>query len=280
MNQKQKRAVTGPAKGEKMNVFISSDIEGTCGICDWSEISKGGSDYERFAEQMSREAAAACEGAGPDAEIMVRDGHGSARNIIPSLLPDNAVLMRGWEKSPDGMMAGISTGFDACAMVGYHAHAYSTGNPLAHTSEPNIQKLLLNGEYCSEFRYNAYFAAYYGVPTIFISGDADICREAKELIPSITAVPVLRSHGGASISIQPERALQLIREGMARAMTGDLRACLPRLPEHFCADIEYKEYQDAEKFSYYPGAKRLDAKTVRFEADDYYEVKRFFMFAI
>ena len=141
-----------------MNVFISSDIEGTCGICDWSEISEGGSGYERFAEQMSREAAAACEGAGPDAEIMVRDGHGSARNIIPALLPDNAVLMRGWEKSPDGMMAGISTGFDACAMVGYHAHAYSTGNPLAHTSEPNIQKLLLNGEYCSEFRYNAYFA--------------------------------------------------------------------------------------------------------------------------
>ena len=68
--------------------------------------------------------------------------------------------------------------------------------------------------------------------------------------------------------------------GWTRAMAGDLRACLPRLPEHFCADIEYKEYQDAEKFSYYPGAERLDAKTVRFEADDYYEVKRFFMFAI
>ena len=76
MNQKQKRAVNGPAKGETMNLFISSDIEGTCGICDWSEISEGGSGYERFAEQMSREAAAACEGAGPDAEIMVRDGHG------------------------------------------------------------------------------------------------------------------------------------------------------------------------------------------------------------
>ena len=55
----------------------------------------------------------------------------------------------------------------------------------------------------------------------------------------------------------------------------------------FAADISQvaagtapAEYQDAEKFSYYPGAKRLDAKTVRFEADDYYEVKRFFMFAI
>ena len=40
MNQKQKRAVNGPAKGETMNLFISSDIEGTCGICDWSEISE------------------------------------------------------------------------------------------------------------------------------------------------------------------------------------------------------------------------------------------------
>ena len=26
---------------------------------------------------------------------------------------------------------------------------------------------------------------------------------------------------------------------------GDFAACLPRLPEHLCADIEYKEYQDA-----------------------------------
>ena len=263
-----------------MNLFISSDIEGTCGICDWSEISEGGSDYERFAAQMSKEAAAACAGAGPDAEILVRDGHGSARNIDPALLPDNAVLMRGWDRSPDGMMAGIATGFDACAMVGYHAHAYSTGNPLAHTSEPNIQKMLLNGEYCSEFLYNAYYAAYYGVPTIFISGDADVCAEAKKRIPAITAVPVIRAQGGASISIQPERALQLIREGRAKAVSGDWSACLLKLPEHFCVDIEYKEYQDAEKFSYYPGAERINAKTVRFEADDYYEVKRFFLFSI
>ncbi len=263
-----------------MNLFISSDIEGTCGISDWSEISEGQYRYEEFAKQMSREAAAACEGAGPDAEIMVRDGHGSARNIIPSYLPDNAVLMRGWDRSPAGMMAGIDTGFDACAMTGYHAHAYSTGNPLAHTSEPNIHKMLLNGKYCSEFMYNAYFAAYYGVPTIFISGDAAICEEAKELIPAIVAVPVIRSFGGANISIQPVRAVQLIREGMKKAAAGDWSACLPELPKHFCADIEYKEYQDAERYSYYPGAQRLNAKTVRFESDDYYEVKRFFMFAI
>ena len=44
-------------------IFLSADIEGTCGIAHWDETSKGHADYPHFANQMSREVAAACEGA-------------------------------------------------------------------------------------------------------------------------------------------------------------------------------------------------------------------------
>ena len=42
--------------------YISADIEGTCGIADWSETEPGHPLYDYFARQMSREVAAACEG--------------------------------------------------------------------------------------------------------------------------------------------------------------------------------------------------------------------------
>ena len=44
-------------------LFISADIEGTAGIAHWDETEQGKMLYPHFARQMSREVAAACEGA-------------------------------------------------------------------------------------------------------------------------------------------------------------------------------------------------------------------------
>lgn len=44
-------------------IFLSADIEGTCGIAHWDETELGKPDYEPFRRQMTREVAAACEGA-------------------------------------------------------------------------------------------------------------------------------------------------------------------------------------------------------------------------
>ena len=43
-----------------MQIYISADIEGTCGIADWSETErKTMDDYRPFQQQMTREVAAA-----------------------------------------------------------------------------------------------------------------------------------------------------------------------------------------------------------------------------
>ena len=70
-----------------MKLYISADIEGTCGIVCWDETEYGTPRYEYFSRQMSREVAAACEGlidAGAE-DILVRDAHDSARNIHPDM---------------------------------------------------------------------------------------------------------------------------------------------------------------------------------------------------
>lgn len=58
-----------------MKLYLSADIEGTCGIAAWDETEKSKPEYAPFANQMSREVAAACEGANAAGaeSILVRD---------------------------------------------------------------------------------------------------------------------------------------------------------------------------------------------------------------
>lgn len=162
-------------------LFISADIEGTAGICNWSEAEKGGDLYEKFAALMTAEVAAAAQAAlDLGWEVTIKDAHDSARNIDPEKLPAGCRLIRGWTGEPLCMMAGLETGhFDAAAYTGYHADAFSSGNPLAHTMTPSAHRVTLNGSPASEFTLNAYAAAELGVPSVFLSGDAALCRDAR-----------------------------------------------------------------------------------------------------
>ena len=62
-------------------IFLSADIEGTCGIAHWAETELGKPDYEPFRRQMTREVAAACEGAFAAGceDLLIKDAHDSAR---------------------------------------------------------------------------------------------------------------------------------------------------------------------------------------------------------
>ena len=70
-------AAAGAGKGLK--VYISVDIEGVVGIAHWDEAAKLHSDYPQFAQRMTAEAVAACEGAlaAGATDIIVRDAHGA-----------------------------------------------------------------------------------------------------------------------------------------------------------------------------------------------------------
>src|SRR5262245_7465095 len=77
-------------RGVGMKVYISADIEGIAGITDWEEATKTHGTYGEFREEMTNEVVAACEGAitAGATEILIKDAHGTGRNIIASRLPD------------------------------------------------------------------------------------------------------------------------------------------------------------------------------------------------
>lgn len=262
-----------------MKVFISSDIEGTCGIVSWGETEASHADSAYFRRQMSREVAAACEGAieaGAD-EIVVKDAHDSARNIDPLLLPRGVRLLRGWTRDPLCMMSGLDRTYDAVFYTGYHSRAGSGGNPLSHTLSTRLHRVCINGVPVSEFNINSMTAAYLGVKSVLLTGDAALCKSALETVPGLQTVAVSEGTGAGSVSLNPDTACERIRHSAKQALTEGMGG-RPALAESFFTEITYKTHHDAYSASYYPGAKQLAADTVGFEADDYYEVLRFLHF--
>lgn len=264
-------------------LFLSADIEGCCGVTAWPETEKGkADDYEIFRRQMSREVAAACEGgwAAGFEEVLVKDAHDSARNILPELLPLYAKINRGWAGDVFSMVSGLPGGFDAMGFVGYHSPAGGDGNPLAHTMNLGVDELWINDQRAAEFHIHAYAAGYLGVPVAFLTGDKALCETARQLVPGITTVAVSEGTGGSSTSIHPEEAVRRIREAAQQALEGDLENCWVELPEWFEVKARFQRHAKAFSASAYPGAMLLDEKTVRFEAQDYFDVLRFFHFVL
>ncbi len=266
-----------------MKIYISSDIEGTCGICSWDETDRASVSAPYFIKQMSREAAACAQGAldAGAAEVFIRDAHGSAKNIDPSMLPRNTKLMRGWPGDPFCMMSGLDRTFDAVAFTGYHAGASSSGNPLSHTMTTQMESVKINGDFASEFMINSYIAGYLGIPVVFLSGDCALCESAAAVSPGIATVAVNEGIGNASVSIHPDEAAERIHDAVKEILSGAYQAsCRVRMPERFEAELNYKNHFTAYKYSFYPGASLSGSKTVLFRSTDYGEILRFFHFCL
>lgn len=266
-----------------MNVFISADIEGTCGITDWSETERSAmNDYKPFQKQMTREVKAACKGAldAGAADILLKDAHDTARNIDVSELPACVRTLRGWTGDPLSMMSGLDTGdFGAVLFTGYHAWAACPGNPLSHTMNLRNEQVLINGVRASEFLINAYTAGYYGVPVAFLSGDKDLCAFAKELIPEMVTVPVNQGMGGGVLSIHPDVAVDHIRAGAKEGVHKAAKCKVP-MPDHFDSEVWFREHKTAYSKSFYPGARLEDGKCVCFSTENWYEMLRFYHFVL
>lgn len=106
-----------------MKVYISADIEGITGTTTWSETELNLPDYIQFQQQMTKEVLAAIEGAiaGGATEILLKDAHDSARNLLLEDIPENVKIIRGWTNEPMCMVAGLDESFDRAIFIGYHS---------------------------------------------------------------------------------------------------------------------------------------------------------------
>jgi len=210
-----------------MKVYVMTDMEGVSGIFNSADYASPGSRYYELARDLTTlETNAAIEGLleGGATEILVVDGHGPGA-VNQVLLHPAAGLLAG---RPLGYPFGCDDSFDAAIMVGQHAKTNTDGGHLCHTGSFAVEDLLINGISVGEAGCNMLFAAYYGVPTVMLSGDEAACNEVKALVPNMEVAPVKEGikrgsasgltakenelFNGAAIHLSPERARKLIRE--------------------------------------------------------------------
>jgi D-amino peptidase len=263
-----------------MKVFISADIEGCTTTTFWDETEPKKAEYKQYAQRMTEEVLAACEGANEAgaSEIVVNDAHYIGNNIDITQLPANVKIIRGWSGHPYSMVEGIDESFDAAIFIGYHSAGSRTGNPMSHTYSANTLYVKLNGVIASEFMIYSYAALLEGVPTVFLSGDKMLCEDSKDLHPKLITCSVKEGRGASTLNYNPKNTLREIKEDVKLALKQDLKKSLGKLPEEFEFEVCYKDHGKAEKFSYFPGVKRVNDTTLTFRTNDYFEALRTFNF--
>lgn len=264
-----------------MKIYISADIEGITGVNHWDETVLGDSEHKKFAEIMTEEILAACDGIREfgEAEIYVKDAHDSGRNIDISKLPDDVKLIRGWTGDQYSMLQQLNSSFDAVLFIGYHSGAGENGNPLAHTMNTRINYFKINGEMASEFHLHTFLAEELKVPVIFVSGDKMLCDRVKAYNSNIETVAVKEGIGNGTINIAPSLSKKRIKEKVLLSM-GKISLCHMEKKELFVSEINFKNHQDARRASFYPGVKLVDEHTVSYESKSASELMRTRMFIL
>lgn len=257
-----------------MKVFISVDMEGVTGVVNVDDARRTGKDYDYFRQTMTREANAAIEGAlaAGATEIVVRDSHGSALNLLPEMLNRNSKLLRDWSEGPMSMMEGIDASYDAAVYVGYHARAGTADGVLDHTSSGDLTDISINGISMPETGYNALMAGHYDVPVVFVAGDKAVCDQAKELLGNVETVAVKEGIGAAALNLHPEVAREQIRDGVERALRnlGDYKPYKLRAP--YTLVLTLKTEQNIYRGSLYPGAERTGDWQLTYVGDDVLDI--------
>jgi D-amino peptidase len=266
-----------------VKIFLSTDMEGTAGVVDWSQCRPPSPDYQRCRELLQAEVNAAIDGAiaaGAD-EFLVNDSHSTMQNLHPDQLHGGAGYLSGRHK-PLYMMQGLDSSFDAAFFVSYHGSMSSAASVLSHTYNPRaISDVWLNDQVAGESGINALVALAHGVPVVLITGDRTTAEEVAPFCPGIESVVVKESVTRFSAAgLHPERARELIREGARRAVARLDSFAPPAITLPATLRVRFYNGDLAELATWLRGVDRVDEKTVQMVDDDPLRLFRTFITSV
>jgi D-amino peptidase len=264
-----------------MKIFISSDMEGTAGVVDWSQCMPGEREYEHYRRLLQAEVNAAIDGAqlAGATSFLVNDSHSSMQNLLPDLLHGRAAYLSGRHK-PLYMMQGLDASFDACFFVSYHGSMGAEPSVLSHTYNPlAIAEVVLNGTVVGESGINALVARAHQVPIVLVTGDATTAKEAARICPDVEAVVVKESVSRfAASSLHPDAACELIGDAAKRALQRRHKPPVIDLPATL--EVRFRNADLAAMATWLRGVERTGTSTVSMIDDDPLRLYRTFVTAI
>lgn len=270
MKPKMKTGATGPSP----KVFILTDMEGVAGITSSEEqCLVGGRLFEQGKRLLTAEVNAAAEGAFEEgaAEVLVFDAHGPGGVDFETIHP-KALLLHGRPLCRWSVLREVVERYDLTVVVGQHAMMGVERSVLNHTqSSATVEHYKLNGKLIGETAQWALFCGALGIPVIFLAGDHEACREAKEFVPGITTVAVKEGLSRSSaVTLSAPEARKRIRAGVRAAMQKQRRDPVAPLvwkgpfvleKRYFHSNIPDLAYGTNRL------AERVDGKTIRLKSD-------------
>lgn len=262
-----------------MNVYISADMEGITGQVTWKACGAPAAEHYDFdfaRRMMTHDVNAAIRGArrAGGTRIVVKDSHGTSRNLLIDQLEPGIELITGEGAGEDGMVHGISEGYDCCLLVGYHGMAGTDHGVMEHTITGSNHRVWIGDRQVGEMGMSAMVASSYGVPIVMVSSDDAGCIEAATFFENVATASTKTGYGRyMARCLHPSETASLIEraafEGIERRSTVG-----KYLPSELTTRIEFNSTNEADFACRMPGARKTDAYTVSYHALEVRELHR------
>ncbi|MBS1717288.1 MAG: M55 family metallopeptidase [Armatimonadetes bacterium] len=259
-----------------MKVFISTDIEGITGLVGWSQCEGPGEGYDwPFARRMyTHDVNAAIRGAraGGASEVVVKDSHGSCRNLLIDELEPGTTLISGIGAGQNGMMEGIDASYGASMLVGYHAMAGTPEAVMEHALAGGLHRCWINGVEAGEILASAGVAGAFGVPMVLVTSDVAGCKEAIAAIPGVETYAVKEGIGKFMGSLEHPSETGKGIEAAAKRAVERAKAIKPLVIEGPVTwRIEFHTVNEVDLCCLLPGVNRVNGYTVEFTSPTFLE---------
>ncbi len=260
-----------------MRIFISIDIEGIPWVVSLEHIRRDGKEYERARKWMTEHLMNFIKVIGQKgiSEILVNDSHGNMINLLLDDITENVRFITGSPKKLS-MVEGVDE-CDAAFFLGYHSKAGSFG-VLDHTYFGKVvYNVRINGKVYGEFGLNGMLAGYFNVPVILVSGDNEVIKEAKAMIPGIETVLTKLRRGRFSaenfslkylekqVSRKVVKAVEKFKEKRIKPL---------KVGKNLNLEVDFLNSGMADIAEVMPGTKRKGARTLFYKAEDIMEAFR------
>jgi len=266
----------------KINIFISFDLEGISGVSSWREMRKDSADFMRTRRIATQEINAVVRGIKKIrniGEILICDAHASGENLLIDELESGVHLIKGTQRNYY-MMEGFNKNFDIVFFIGYHAMVGTPAGIMDHTySSSSIYNIKINGVDVGETEINAGIAGYYGVPVGLVSGDDKLINEVKRFLGAqvetvITKYSISRFAAKCRHPVDVQNELEL-RTQWAIKKIRKLKPFKFRQPIN--AEIEVINSLIGDAIKSLPGLKRISGRGFVLKVKDILEFYRCLM---
>lgn len=213
--------------------------------------------------------------------IVVADSHGGGKNLsISNIECEKAYLVSGANRN-EFMMQGLDDTFDACFLIGYHSRGGEPGAILDHTySNRAVKSIRINDKLCGETEINSYFAGYFNIPVILVSGDDKLEKQVYKFFDSDFPYALVKKGiskcssilfpdviSRANLEDNTLKALDILKNSQHKRY-------IRRIEDIVKFSITFKDSIYAYNASIIPWVSLIGGDTIEFELKDYRDAFR------